>query len=231
MNLDNGFSEIKDTTTVPDPLNTLIKIFCWKVNRIVILQSNCNIERSFARSNLLTNWSNNDPNNTIQLWYFLENQIVRKPRITVARAKAIFFLATCWQYWNIDNTENCTRDWQKFVFLRSAFPFFSTKCFPQTPFVPQTPVKRWIFQWTAAYWAIIIIGTIHTFGTIDRKSSFGAFCRVTNLIQNNPTRKRQLQNNPIRKGGIVGTSFMISWGYHEYHWVKTASCLNGKEGI
>ena len=40
--------------------------------------SNWNIESPFARSKLLTNWSNNDPNHTIQLRDFLENQITRE---------------------------------------------------------------------------------------------------------------------------------------------------------
>ena len=64
INLDLGFSEIKDKTTVHNPLNPSIKIICWKpMNRTA---SNWNIESLLARSKLLTNWSNNDPNNTIQ---------------------------------------------------------------------------------------------------------------------------------------------------------------------
>ena len=68
---------MKDITTVPNPLNPSIKTFCWKVNEL-----NCNIESPLARPKLLTNWSNNDPNNTIQLSQlrdFLENHRIEEP--------------------------------------------------------------------------------------------------------------------------------------------------------
>ena len=52
--------------------------------------SNWNIESPLARSKLLTNWSNNDQNNTIQFRNFLENQVTREHRITLAQAKAFF---------------------------------------------------------------------------------------------------------------------------------------------
>ena len=53
--------------------------------------SNWNIESPLARAKLLTNWSNNDPNKTIQLRDFLENKITREDRITVERAKPLFW--------------------------------------------------------------------------------------------------------------------------------------------
>ena len=49
INLDLGFSEIKDKTTVPNPLNPSIKIFCWKVNK-----SNCiklELEQPYSKFN------------------------------------------------------------------------------------------------------------------------------------------------------------------------------------
>ncbi len=45
------------------------------------------IESTLARAKLLTNWSNNEPNNTIQLRNFHENQITKEIGISVARAK------------------------------------------------------------------------------------------------------------------------------------------------
>ena len=53
INLDLGFSEIKDKATVPNPLNPSIKIFCWK--SMYQTASNRNIESPLARSKLLTN--------------------------------------------------------------------------------------------------------------------------------------------------------------------------------
>ena len=67
INLDLGFSDIKDRLTVPNPLNPTIKIFAEKwMNQSA---SNWNIENTIK---MPTNWSNNDPNDTVQLRDFLE---------------------------------------------------------------------------------------------------------------------------------------------------------------
>ncbi len=58
---------------VSNPLNLLIKILVEKsMNQYV---SYSNIENTNARAKLITNWSNIEPNNTIQLQTFHENQI------------------------------------------------------------------------------------------------------------------------------------------------------------
>ena len=88
INLDLGFSEIKDRITVPNPLKSSIKIFAEKsMNQTA---SNLNVESPSARSKLSTNWSNHEPNDTIQLPDFSENQITRENIISVALAKDIF---------------------------------------------------------------------------------------------------------------------------------------------
>ena len=91
INLDLGFSEIKDKTTEPIDQNLLLKA---KSMNQPASNWNWNIQSPLARSKLLTNWSNNYLNNTIQLLDFLENQITREDRITVARVKPFFWPKT-----------------------------------------------------------------------------------------------------------------------------------------
>jgi hypothetical protein len=74
---------------VSNSLNLLIKVLVEKsMSRSA---SKSNIESTFVRANLLTDWSNNEPNNTIQLRdEFHENQnyqIAKEIGISVARAK------------------------------------------------------------------------------------------------------------------------------------------------
>ena len=89
INLDLGFSEIKDRITVPNPLNPSIKIFAEQsMNQTA---SNLSVESPLARSNMPTNWSDNEQNNTITLRDFHENQITREPRISVAWVSDIFY--------------------------------------------------------------------------------------------------------------------------------------------
>jgi hypothetical protein len=65
INVDVGFLEIKDKIDVSNPMNLLIKILVEKsINQST---SKLNDEITLARPKLLTNWSNNEPNNTIQL--------------------------------------------------------------------------------------------------------------------------------------------------------------------
>ena len=53
--------------------------------------SKSNVESTLTRTKLLTNRSNNEPNNTIQLRNLYEHQIMKEPRISIARAKIFFW--------------------------------------------------------------------------------------------------------------------------------------------
>ena len=64
--------------------------------------SNSNVEGTKERSKLLTNWSNNEPNNTIRLRDFQEHQITKEPRNFVARARTFIWpFQSKVQGWNI----------------------------------------------------------------------------------------------------------------------------------
>jgi hypothetical protein len=72
---------------------------CWKsMNQSA---SNSNIECTLARAKLLTNWSEYEPNNTIQLRNFHErnfheNQITKEIGISVAQAKPCIWPLPCY---------------------------------------------------------------------------------------------------------------------------------------
>ena len=87
INLDLGFSEITKQLSLIHWTHRSKSFAEKSTNRTA---SNWRIESPLARSKLPTNRSNNDPNNTIKLRDFLENQITREDRITVARAKPFF---------------------------------------------------------------------------------------------------------------------------------------------
>ena len=84
--------------------------------------SNWNIESPLARSKLLTNWFNNDLNNTLR--DFFENQITSEDRITVARAKPFFLpipMAQSFKQISLLISENTSSECQsEFVGLQPA---------------------------------------------------------------------------------------------------------------
>ena len=68
--------------------------------------SNSKVESTLTRTKTLTNRSNHEPNNTIQLRNLYENQIMKKSRISVARAGNIFF-DTYLTKWSADTFVAC----------------------------------------------------------------------------------------------------------------------------
>ena len=52
--------------------------------------SNSEVESTLTQTKQFTNWSNNEPNKTIQLWNQYENQIMKEPKISVAWEENIY---------------------------------------------------------------------------------------------------------------------------------------------
>ena len=65
---------------------------------------NSNVESTLERSKLLTNWSNNEPSNTIQLRDFHENQDTKEPGIFVARARTFLWPILIPSYWYLNTS-------------------------------------------------------------------------------------------------------------------------------
>jgi hypothetical protein len=65
INFDLEFSKIKDTTSVQNSRNPLIKILVKKSMRHIV--SNSNVETTYAGTKPLTSWSNNETCNIIHL--------------------------------------------------------------------------------------------------------------------------------------------------------------------
>ena len=63
---------------------------------------NSNVESTLSIPKQLTDWKNNEPNNTIPLQNLHKNQILKEPRISVTLAGTFF-----WPFW----PEGCS-DWK-----------------------------------------------------------------------------------------------------------------------
>ena len=66
---------------------------CLKVKNQSASNSNIQCESTLAWAKLLTNWSYNEPNDSIQLCSFHENQITKEIGISVARVKPFIWPA------------------------------------------------------------------------------------------------------------------------------------------